>query len=110
MGVEAGGRNEEAVTPTDRLLACLDVCEASGLFDPVFVERARACVRVGLAVESLRVVGSVPALRLTVYVTGCLASVEGRYNIDLAELAAFAATLARVAEVAAKCDAILRAE
>lgn len=93
----------------DRLLACLDVCEASGLFDPVFVERARACVRVGLAVEGLAVVACIPPIKLLIYARSFHARIDGAYNLDLSELAAYSGHLSRVAEVAAKCDAILRA-
>ena len=95
--------------PADRLLACLDVCEASGLFSMTRIDTAHNALRLGMLVGTLRVHGSFPAIDIGFRSgTGCGATVQRIESADVAQLATFAATLARVAEVAAKCDALLR--
>lgn len=97
------------MTPTDRLLACLDVCEASGLFNATQISSARRAAVAGARVMPVHV-ENFDSLWIGFSHGKCCHVHTGADYFGPVALATLAATLTRVAEVAAKCDAMLRAE
>ena len=96
------------MTTTDRLLACLDVCEESGLFDPGVLARERTYVSVMGTAPTIPVADCQPSVTIYMRRDGVHFSLGGTMPIDGAGVARYAAALTRVADVAAKCDAILK--
>lgn len=98
------------MTTTDRLLACLGVCEASGMFDPDAIAREKqyATALGGWPCMALR--ECTPSVTVYIRADGVIFSLGGTMPIDGAGVARYAVNLAACASVAAKCDAILRAE
>jgi len=93
---------------TTRILKCLDLCEASGLFDPARVDLARDAVRVGLSAGKLPVRDFPDLISLSIRERAKDAMVEvDRWAMWSYEAITFAATLTRVAALARECDRVL---
>ena len=94
---------------TARILKCLDLCEASGLFDPARMDAARNAVRAGLLVGTLRVRGVPDGIGFSFFAHGPVVVVEvPRMAMWSADAVAFADTLTRVATLARECDRVIR--
>lgn len=62
---------------TDRILKCLDLCEASNLFDAGDVDANRQAIAHGLLLRPLPVKPSHPTVRLAFHRDGTLIEVAG---------------------------------
>lgn len=92
---------------TARILKCLDLCEASGLFYLEAIERARCSADVLLSPGSLHVVGCAPSVSMYFDKDRVTFSLGGTMPIDADGIAKYAATLTRVAALARECDRVL---
>ena len=91
---------------TDRILKCLDLCEASGLFTPRCLELARASVSVGMSVGYMPVIAGVAGVGMYLTEVQRWVRIDGG-NYDLAEVGTIADHVARVATLARECDRVM---
>ena len=89
-----------------RILRCLDLCEASGLFTPRCLELARASVSVGMTVGYMPVMAGVAGVGMYLSERRRWVRIDGG-NYDLVEVDTIADTLTRVATLARECDRVM---
>lgn len=90
-----------------RILRCLDLCEASGLFHLEAIERGRCSAGVLLSPGPLHVAGCKPSVSMYFNEDGVTFSLGGTMPIDADGIAKYAATLTRVAALARECDRVM---
>ena len=90
-----------------RILQCLDLCEASGLFCAGDIDANRQAIAHGLFLRPLPVKPSHPPVQLALHRDGTLIEVAGSRTVLSSEALAFAATLSRVATLARECDRVM---